>query len=185
MACMPALSLSLCICCLLAQITLCFHPVKSFSHSIPSSLLLLLNQILVWIADPLSVLTFPLTQIRPPLLCPRQPMLNTYYTYLPLLYILLCVFSLSVMSRSMWPRGLKPARLLCPWNSPGKNTGVGCHALLQGISPTQGLKPDVPYCRQILYSLSHQGRLYILLVLLFSTTDNNLYRARLSISLAP
>ena len=30
-------------------------------------------------------------------------------------------------------------RLLCPWNSPGKNTGVGCHALLQGIFPTQGL----------------------------------------------
>ena len=32
-----------------------------------------------------------------------------------------------------------PARLLCPWDSPGKNTGVGCHALLQGIFPTQGL----------------------------------------------
>ena len=31
------------------------------------------------------------------------------------------------------------ARLLCPWDSPGKNTGVGCHALLQGIFPTQGL----------------------------------------------
>ena len=30
------------------------------------------------------------------------------------------------------------ARLLCPWDSPGKNTGVGCHALLQGIFPTQG-----------------------------------------------
>ena len=32
-----------------------------------------------------------------------------------------------------------PARLLCPWDSPGKNVGVGCHALLQGIFPTQGL----------------------------------------------
>ena len=31
-----------------------------------------------------------------------------------------------------------PARLLCPWDTPGKNTGVGCHALLQGIFPTQG-----------------------------------------------
>ena len=30
------------------------------------------------------------------------------------------------------------SRLLCPWDSPGKNTGVGCHALLQGIFPTQG-----------------------------------------------
>ena len=34
------------------------------------------------------------------------------------------------------------ARLLCPWDSPAKNTGVGCHALLQGIFPTQGLNPS-------------------------------------------
>ena len=44
----------------------------------------------------------------------------------------------SIMSNSMRPYGLWPTRLLCPWNSPGKNTGVGCHALLQGIFPTQG-----------------------------------------------
>ena len=36
---------------------------------------------------------------------------------------------------------LLPARLLCPWNFPGKNTGVGCHFLLQGVFPTQGLNP--------------------------------------------
>ena len=40
---------------------------------------------------------------------------------------------------------------------PGKTTRVGCHALLQGIFPTQGLNPGVPHCRQILYQLSHQG----------------------------
>ena len=34
--------------------------------------------------------------------------------------------------------GLSPARLLCPWDFSGKNTGVGCHFLLQGIFPTQG-----------------------------------------------
>ena len=34
-------------------------------------------------------------------------------------------------------------RLLCPWNSPGKNTGVGCQALLQGIFPTQGSNPHL------------------------------------------
>ena len=39
----------------------------------------------------------------------------------------------SVMSDSLWPRGLKPTRLLCPWGFSSKNTGVGCHALLQGI----------------------------------------------------
>ena len=37
----------------------------------------------------------------------------------------------SVMSDSLWPHGLQPARLLCLWNFPGKNTGVGCHFLLQ------------------------------------------------------
>ena len=42
-------------------------------------------------------------------------------------------------------------------DSPGKNTGVGCHALLQAIFPTQGSNPGLPYCRQSLYHLSHQG----------------------------
>ena len=38
-----------------------------------------------------------------------------------------------------------------------KNTGVGCHALLQGIFLTQELNPGLPYCRRILYQQSHQG----------------------------
>ena len=42
-------------------------------------------------------------------------------------------------------------------DSPGKNTGVGCHALLQGIFPTQGSNPGLPNCRWILYRLSHHG----------------------------
>ena len=42
-------------------------------------------------------------------------------------------------------------------DSPGKNTGVGCHALLQGIFPTQGSNPGLPHRRRILYHLSHQG----------------------------
>ena len=45
----------------------------------------------------------------------------------------------SVMSYSLWPYGLKPARLLHPWNFPGQNTGVGCYFLLQGIFLIQGL----------------------------------------------
>ena len=47
-------------------------------------------------------------------------------------------------------------RLLCPWNSPGKNTGVGSHSLLQRIFLTQGSNLGLPHCRQILYCLSHQ-----------------------------
>ena len=41
--------------------------------------------------------------------------------------------------------------------SPGKNTGVGCHFLLQRIFPTQGLNLGLLHCRQMLYHLSHQG----------------------------
>ena len=48
-------------------------------------------------------------------------------------------FSRSVVSDSLRPCGLGPARLLCPGDSPGRNTGVGCHSLLQGVFPTQGL----------------------------------------------
>jgi len=50
----------------------------------------------------------------------------------------------SNVSDSLQPHGLKPARLLWPWNFLGKNTGVGCHFLLQGIFPTQGSNPHLP-----------------------------------------
>ena len=50
----------------------------------------------------------------------------------------------SVLSSAFWPHGLEPARLLCPWNSPGKNPGVGSCSLLQVIFPTQGLNPGLP-----------------------------------------
>ena len=53
-------------------------------------------------------------------------------------------------------RGLGPTRLLCPSNSLGKNTGIGCHFQLQGIFPTQGLNLGLLHCMQILYHLSHQ-----------------------------
>ena len=44
---------------------------------------------------------------------------------------------------------------LCPWDSPGKNIGVGNHFLLQGIFLTQGSNLGLWHCRQILYRLSH------------------------------
>ena len=65
--------------------------------------------------------------------------------------------SCSVMSNSSRPHGLWSARVFCPCNFPGKNTGVGIHSLLQGIFPTQGLNPHLLHRRQILYCLSHQG----------------------------
>ena len=48
----------------------------------------------------------------------------------------------AVVSDSLQPHGLEPTRLLCPWDSPDKNAGVGCHFLLQGIFLTQGLNLD-------------------------------------------
>ena len=63
----------------------------------------------------------------------------------------------SVLLDSLCPQGLEPTRVLCPWDYPGKITGVGCHFLLQGILLTQGLNPGLLHCRQILYHLSHQG----------------------------
>ena len=48
--------------------------------------------------------------------------------------------------------------ILCPWDSPDKNTGVGCCALLQGIFSTQGANPGLLHCRWILYRMGHQGR---------------------------
>ena len=63
-------------------------------------------------------------------------------------------------------------------DSPGKNTGVGCHALLQGIFTTQGLNLRLSYCRWILYLLSHHGSPRILewvgsLSLLFGNLSNS------------
>ena len=49
----------------------------------------------------------------------------------------------------------------CPWNSPGKNTRVGCHFLLQEIFPTQGSNPGLLHSRQIFYWLSYQGSLRV------------------------
>ena len=75
---------------------------------------------------------------------------------------IMCMLMLSgsVISDSLWPRGLYPTRLLCPWNFPGKNIGVGYHFLLQGIFPTQemNLISFVSYiCGHILYHQCHLG----------------------------
>ena len=56
-------------------------------------------------------------------------------------FFMCCVWVCSVMSDSLWPHGLWPARPLCPQSFPGKDPGVGCHLLLQGIFPTQGSNP--------------------------------------------
>ena len=67
------------------------------------------------------------------------------------------MLSHSVVSDSLQPHGLQPAKLLCPWDSPGTNIGVGSLSLPQGIFPTQGSNPGLPHCRWILCRLNPQG----------------------------
>ena len=64
----------------------------------------------------------------------------------------------SVVSDSLQLHGLQPTMFLCPWNSSGRNTGVGGCSLLQGIFPIHGSNLGLLRCRQILYHLSHQGK---------------------------
>ena len=70
------------------------------------------------------------------------------FHFLGFLIFLRREWSRSVVSDSLWPHGLsiQPTRLLRPWDSLGKNTGVGCHIFLQGIFLTQGLNPDLLHC---------------------------------------
>ena len=70
----------------------------------------------------------------------------------------LYVISRAVVSDSSWSHGLYPTKLLCPWDSPGKNTGAGSHSLLQRIFLTQRSNLGLLHCRQILCHISHQGR---------------------------
>ena len=83
--------------------------------------------------------------------CPLECGPWIYLSHGPVLWLV------AQLCPTLRPHGLQPARLLCPWDSPGKNTGVGCHALLQGIFPTPGSNPDLLHCRWILYHLSQQG----------------------------
>ena len=84
----------------------------------------------------------------------------------------MCVLSCSVMSDSLWPHGQKPTRLLSPWNFPDKNTGAGCHFLLQGIFLTQG--PNLrllylPHWQADSLSLCHMGSCYFLDVIVITS----------------
>ena len=100
----------------------------------------------------------------------KQELHWTYLAYFfPFLFLhfelqLTCVINMHVRMLSCFHSvqlcdilDCSPARLFCPWNSPGKNNGVGSHCLLQGIFPTQGLNLGLLPCRQVLYHLSHQG----------------------------
>ena len=89
-----------------------------------------------------------------------------------------CCQVTSVMFDSLWPYGLQPARLLCPLDSLSKSTRVGCHAILQGILPTQGSNPGLlhwrqtPYCWATREALTSTGNEWncLMFTTFFSTT---------------
>ena len=95
------------------------------------------------------------------------------------------VFSTESVLRIRWSKKVKALdtqscptlcdRIVFSWDSPSKNTGVGCHFLLQGICPTQGSNLVLLHCRQILYCLSYQGKLHFLLWLNNITCMDILY----------
>ena len=119
------------------------HPLGS---SVPGILQAIIPE---WVAFPFSK-EFP------------QPLLNSYLLYLlhwqedslPLSHhtVLLC---LGAQLCLILCNPMDYSWLFCPWDSPGKNTGVDCHAFLQGIIPTQGSSPGLLHCRWIFYPLSH------------------------------
>ena len=70
---------------------------------------------------------------------------NQTYHILSILYNSCCCCSVAKSCLTLLqPHGLYSTRLLCPWDSPGKNTGVGCHFFVQGIILTQGSNPCLP-----------------------------------------
>ena len=68
------------------------------------------------------------------------------------------LFTHSVVSNSSQPHELQPAKLLCPWDFPGKNTGVGCHFLLQGNFLTQGVNLHLLHQQEILFNTEAPGK---------------------------
>ena len=77
------------------------------------------------------------------------------------IYVCVCVCVIccsvhgSVMCDSLWPHGVQPISLLCPWDFPSKNTRVVCHFLLHGIFPTQGLNLRLLHWQADSLPLSH------------------------------
>ena len=77
---------------------------------------------------------------------------------IPITLICVCVCSVAQSCPTLYdPMDCSPPGASVYRDSPGKNTGVGCHALFQGIFPTQGSNPGLPHCRWILYHLSHKA----------------------------
>ena len=164
--------------CIVAQ--LCLTLCSLMDCSLPDSSVYGISQarIMEWVAisspgdlpDPGIKSTFPMSPALKEDSLPVEPsgkLLNLnvtvqYTTYCVRVLLLFEIeeFSSFVLSHSVVSNSLRPMDCSLPgssvhWDSPGKNTGVGCHALFQGIFPTQGWNPGLPDCGWVLYHLSH------------------------------
>ena len=79
--------------------------------------------------------------------CCVSQVLMSCYMCIALVCVFMCFQLLSCVPFFLPSYGLQPSRLPCPWDLSGKNTGVGCHFLLQGMSLTQGSNPCFLHCR--------------------------------------
>ena len=103
-----------------------------------------------WLYDWNQWNTFSFTR-QVALLCfPFWPLFPQLWCYLSVA-VWAFILSRSVVSDSLKPPGLQPARLLRPWDFPSTNTGAGCHFLFQEILLTQGLNLRLLRCRRVLY----------------------------------
>ena len=114
---------------------------------------------------------FPTEESNQGLLCCRQILYQLSYQGSIRVWIWV---SHLVLPNSLQPHGLQPTRLLCPWDFPGKNVGVGCHFFLQGIFLAQGWNPGLLHCRQILYQLSYQESVWVWVWVSLSVLPNSL-----------
>ena len=73
--------------------------------------------------------------------------------------------SVSVVSEPLWSNRLQPPGFSVHGNTPGKNTAMGCHTVLQGIFLTHGWNRDLLHYRRFLYQLSYQGMLSAMTVI--------------------
>ena len=93
------------------------------------------------------------------LLIIREIQIKTTMRYhLTLVRISSVQFSHSVVSDSVWPHRQQPTRLPCPWDSPGRNTGVGCHFLLQQIKTSPSILHNIWFFIQIILTSSHRNK---------------------------
>ena len=88
----------------------------------------------------------------------KKVFLSFFYIYIKLrMFVCVLVTQLYLILHDSM--NCSSSKLLSPWNFPGKNTGLGCHSLFQEIFMTQGSNLGLLHWRQIIFHLSHQGRL--------------------------